>query len=91
MQDKYIILLLNTSPFICLFSKYGLNCCFRGWNYSRAKGATPQPLKKKYLLVCILVKRILILALKFIHLATLPQKIYKLTQKIQQIDNKKNL
>ena len=47
MQDKYIILLLNTSPFICLFSKYGLNCCFQGWNYSRAKGATPPTFEKK--------------------------------------------
>ena len=49
------------------------------------------PLKKIYILVCILTKRILILALKFIYLAPSPQKIYKLTQEIQQIDNKKNL
>ena len=49
-----------------------------------------KPLKKK-ILVCILAKRVLILALKFIYLAPLPKKIYKLTQEIQQIDNKKNL
>ena len=30
-------------------------------------------------------------AIQTIYLAPLPQKIYKLTQKIQQIDNKKNL
>lgn len=28
IKDKYIVLLLNTSPFICLFLKYGLNRCF---------------------------------------------------------------
>ena len=36
-------------------------------------------------------KENLVMALKFIYLSSLPQKIYKLTQEIQQIDNKKNL
>ena len=36
-------------------------------------------------------KENLVMALKFIYLTSLPQKIYKLTQEIQQIDNKKNL
>ena len=57
----------------------------------KSKGGHPPTFEKKNLLVFILVKRILILALKFIHLATLPQKIYKLTQEIQQISNEKNL
>ena len=49
MQDKYIILLLNTSPFICLFSKYGLNCCFHfsGTELLKSKGGHPPTFEKK--------------------------------------------
>ena len=44
----------------------------------------PPPTFEKKKLVCILTKRILILP-------PFQKKIYKLTQEIQQIDNKKNL
>ena len=45
------------------------------------------PLKKK-ISVCILTKRILIQAHN-LYTCPPPQKIYQLTQEIQQIDNKK--
>ena len=51
----------------------------------------PTPTFGKKILICILTKRILILVLKFIYLAPPSQKIYKMTQEIQQINNKKNL
>ena len=60
----------------------------QGWNYSRVEGShaapPPPPTFEKKKLVCILTKRILILP-------PFQKKIYKLTQEIQQIDNKKNL
>ena len=49
------------------------------------------PLKKKKNTSLYINKENLVMALKFIYLSSLPQKIYKLTQEIQQIDNKKNL
>ena len=47
--------------------------------------------KKKKNTSLYINKENLVVALKFIYLSSLPQKIYKLTQEIQQIDNKKNL
>ena len=74
-----------------IWSNPGFKIMLKGWGRSRVAMPPSNLWKKIYILVCILTKRILILALKFIYLAPSPQKIYKLTQEIQQIDNKKNL